>query len=74
MPPLHIHQVKCVQAFSVLFVLLCYLCFVTFHVIQLCICTRLSEVERDKVVPLILEGFREAATEAGSSVSGGIQG
>merc|ERR1712032_1549216 len=39
---------------------------------HLSISTRLSEVERDKVVPLILEGFREAATEAGSSVSGGI--
>merc|ERR1712117_493612 len=32
---------------------------------------RLSEKERDKVVPMILEGFREAANEAGSSVSGG---
>ena len=29
-------------------------------------------MERDKVVPLILEGYREAATEAGSSVSGRI--
>merc|ERR1711962_825554 len=27
--------------------------------------TRLSEKERDKVVPMILEGFREAANEAG---------
>jgi len=36
---------------------------------HLSISTRLSEVERDKVVPLILEGYREAATEAGSSVS-----
>jgi len=38
---------------------------------HLSISTRLSESERDKVVPLILEGYREAATEAGSSVSGG---
>ena len=29
-------------------------------------------MERDKVVPLILEGYKEAANEAGSSVSGGI--
>ena len=41
------------------------------HIIQL-VSTRLSESERDKVVPLILEGYREAATEAGSSVSGGV--
>jgi len=38
---------------------------------HLAISTRLSEKERDKVVPMILEGFREAANEAGSSVSGG---
>jgi len=37
----------------------------------LSVSTRLTEGERDKVVPLILEGFREAATEAGTAVSGG---
>jgi len=37
----------------------------------LSVSTRLSERERDNVVPLILEGFKEAATEAGTTVSGG---
>ena len=50
--------------------------FVSFNLVQLSnyyqLSTRLSESERDKVVPLILEGYREAATEAGSSVSGWV--
>jgi len=37
----------------------------------LSVSTRLTEAERDVVVPLILEGFREAAAEAGTAVSGG---
>ena len=36
----------------------------------LSVSTRLTEAERDVVVPLILEGFREAAAEAGTAVSG----
>ena len=50
--------------------------FVSFNLVQSSnyyqLSTRLSESERDKVVPLILEGYREAATEAGSSVSGWV--
>lgn len=37
----------------------------------LSVSTRLTERERDNVVPLILEGFKEAATEAGTTISGG---
>jgi len=37
----------------------------------LSVSTRLTERERDNVVPLILEGFKEAASEAGTTVTGG---
>lgn len=37
----------------------------------LSVSTRLTESERDTLVPLILQGFKEAAQEAGTAVSGG---
>jgi len=36
--------------------------------------TKMTEAERDTVMPLIIKGFKEAAKEAGASVSGGGEG
>jgi len=35
------------------------------------VCTKMSEAERDKIVPLMLEGFKDCAREAGTRVTGG---
>ncbi|XP_023801761.1 selenide, water dikinase 1-like [Cyanistes caeruleus] len=32
---------------------------------------RMTEEERDKVMPLIIQGFRDAAEDGGTSVTGG---
>ena len=39
--------------------------------VQVGVSTKMTEKERDTVVPILLRGFRDCAKEAGCSVTGG---